>query len=519
VLGGTVTLRDAAADASSGELDVTATSTSDAFVAWHNFTTPAPNTFRKVEVRRIAANSSPGTLLFPTSAAGSTGVRVEPNASGGVLLAWRESGIRAQSIAANDTLGALETPTASASAGPALATDGSDHFRVVYRAGTSPYTLAFRPLSPSGTPGSARILDPVASELIGLYDIATNQANRSLVAWRRATSADIVKARFIGSDDNPEADTFTAPDPTSAQDGASAALGASVGVVGFVSIPGTNRGTAWGRILPATGTPPAPVALSSQIGGASAPIVGVAPSDVGIAAWRENPDFFAATPHARIFARQVLPPPVCADRTATVVQGRPRRIALGCTGLQLTAPKIVTSSKHGRVTAPAGVVPDVIYTPTPGYEGPDSFTFRGRNPGGTGDLHTVTLTVHRDTVKPKITKLELKPKPVPLPFGKKSPAFRLAYSERAVVKITVQRRRTCPSAKPKCKRFAKVEVLRTVKPSRSARVKLKRKVAGRQVLLPGRHRATAVARDPAGNRSTPRRLTFEVVARSAAAAR
>ncbi len=489
------TVRNGGVASDSGELSLIATTGSSAIATWHNFvSTPTP--FRQAEARRINADGTTGALLVPGPEAGATGETGAADSSGGALLSWRSANaVRARSYAANDTLGTLMTPVAASSAGPKLASDGSDHFRVVYRVGNSPSALEYLALGPDGaTAGTAQTLDPPEATLVGVYDIATNAADRSLVAWSRADA----RARFIGSDGLPEPDTFTTPNAAAA--GVAIAADGDGAMVMERTLE-TSK-SILGRVIPRQGAVPGPVKLSGGRGESFSPKIALAPNGIGVVAWEESKGEEGTDPR-QIFIRQILPPPSCPDASGTVVQGRPASIALTCTGLQLLAPQIVAAPSHGTLSTPDLATQSVVYTPTPGYEGPDSFTFQGANAGGPGETRTARLTVGKDTVAPVIQSFTKA-------FKKKKRQFKLSYSEAATATVAIELVNRCPK-RARCKKFKKVTTLSATPAELSATLSLPAKVKGKK-LRPGRYRATAVAKDIAGNESTPKRLGFTVKA-------
>ena len=188
------------------------------------------------------------------------------------------------------------------------------------------------------------------------------------------------------------------------------------------------------------------------------------------------------------------------------MQGQATRIDLACIGLQLEAPTIVDPPAHGTLGAPDGATQSVIYTPTPGFDGADSFTFAGANRGGAGATQTARLTVGKDTVKPQIERFKITTKRVQFAgrsaaSKRRKPAFKLRYSEPATAKIVIERR------DGKRKRIGK---LKAKTAALSAKVLLKRRI-GKRRLQPGTYRASAVAKDLAGNSSKAKQLRFTVV--------
>jgi hypothetical protein len=521
-LGPQLTLRNGGVASNSGEVAVTGRADGGATVAWHNFTSN-PGPFRKVEGRNVAPDGSVGALLQPTSGGGSLNVRLAPDSVGGALFVWKQgSSVEAQGIGGNDAIGPLVPQTAAASSSAALAGDGQDRFQVVYRTGNNPYALFYRRLGADGTSLSPELaLDVPGSTFVGASpDVATNAAGRSLVGWSRFDGErDVVKARFIGSDGIPELETFSARDPTGTQKGPPRVGigGSGGGAIAWVLSTGASS-TVWGRIVPPSGSPSAPVLLSSGAGGASGVAMEIGPADVGVVAWTE---LISGTEQA--FVRQLLPAPACFDAKATVVQGRPTQVHLGCTGLQLMAPEVTAPPAHGTLSPADAASQSVVYTPTPGYEGLDGFEFRGVNPGGVGDTRTAMIAVGRDTIPPEITRFAVSTQRLLASRAAIAAArkkrerlttadFTLEYSEPATATITIERKQRCPKRARRCKPYTEVGTLKAATPGTGAALTLGARV-GKRTLRPGRYRASAVATDLAGNRSEVKQLTFRKVRR------
>jgi large repetitive protein len=104
--------------------------------------------------------------------------------------------------------------------------------------------------------------------------------------------------------------------------------------------------------------------------------------------------FFSAT-NLSINVQNVLPP-VANPVSATVAHGSTNNpITLNITGGVPASVAVGTQATHGTATA-SGT--SITYTPTPGYAGPDSFTYTATNAGGTSAPATVTITVSPPTV-------------------------------------------------------------------------------------------------------------------------
>ena len=112
---------------------------------------------------------------------------------------------------------------------------------------------------------------------------------------------------------------------------------------------------------------------------------------------------------------------------------------------------------------------------------------------------TATIEVGKDTVKPKIKRFKISPTEI---SGKGKAAFALRYSDDDKAKIKIERRTSCHGKG--CKKYAKVGT------RRAKRFVTEDKLALKLGLDPGSYRATAIATDPAGNRSKSKRLQFSV---------
>jgi hypothetical protein len=520
-LGPPIIIVNGGAAYSPGEHEVTATSANGALVAWHNFVSMPPP-FRRIEARLVDSAGTASELIFPTSGAGSVGVVGAADTDGGVLLSWRDSGVRAQSVSAAGVPGSLQTPAPGVIADPALASDGQDHFNLLYRR-TSPFSIEYMSLAADGSFGSPQILEPLSPAQVGAsYDVATNPSNRSLAAWslQEGTSY-AVKAQYVDAAGVPSGEAFVMPTGRSSQPRIEAAVGGSG--TGALALELTQEGqpnTLWGRLLPDGGPPGDLVLLSTASGDPGPAEMTIASSDVGVVAWAERLEATDPNSPFQIFVRQILPPPSCPDVAGTIVQGRPTRIDLRCTGLQLGTPEILTQPSHGSLEAADASSQSVVYTPEPGYEGAESFTFRGINPGGGGAAQTASLDVGRDTVRPVIRRFRITGRAISgrgkasarRRGGRGRPRFKLRVSEPATVRIVVQRRKRCGAKRGgsrRCVRSRKLGALRARSAKLSHTVPLPQRIRGK--LRPGLiYRARAIARDPAGNRSKPKMLRFSI---------
>ena len=93
---------------------------------------------------------------------------------------------------------------------------------------------------------------------------------------------------------------------------------------------------------------------------------------------------------------QNLPPPVANPVSATVAYNSTNApITLNITGGAPASVAVGTQAAHGTATA-SGT--SITYPPTPGYAGPDSFTYTATNAGGTSAPATATITVSPPTI-------------------------------------------------------------------------------------------------------------------------
>jgi polygalacturonase len=95
-------------------------------------------------------------------------------------------------------------------------------------------------------------------------------------------------------------------------------------------------------------------------------------------------------PFGSITVTAVLPPPVAKNQSVTVSYNTPTPITLSATGPGTLAYSVVSNPAHGTLN---GTAPNLTYTPTAGYAGADSFTFKANN-GTDSNIATVGITVN-----------------------------------------------------------------------------------------------------------------------------
>ncbi len=503
-MGGQLTLRNAGIAASALSPVLTGTTDGDAVVAWRN-TASAPT--NRAEARRVNATGTLGPLLEPSDGPSTGPVTVAPTAAAGALLAWTgPPALKTMPVDAAGAAGTVQTPVAAGvtSTSLQLTTGGQDRFHVLWAPVGEADQLATMTLDATGAGSGPRHGVEAGVTTAAFPHLATNAANRSLALWSRDQRTAV--ARFIGPDGVPEAATTSAPAEVQFSQGA-ALLGDGTGVLLWSQGPLGNVSGVWSRIVGPDGVAAAPQQLAPTA--ASFPSLAAAPGGVGLVAWEQRVGPPATGSQRHVEARQLLPPPACSDASATVVQGRPTPVALACTGLQLTGPEVLSRPANGTLGAVDPATGSVLYTPRPGFQGADSFTFRGTNKGGPGATRTARIAVGKDTVAPIVQSFRLNRKRVRLRTAflartKRKPAFALRLSEPATAVITLQRKRGT--------RFRAAGSRSLTTAATSATMRLGKRV-GKRRLVPGAYRATVVATDLAGNRSRAKRVLFVVTRR------
>lgn len=101
--------------------------------------------------------------------------------------------------------------------------------------------------------------------------------------------------------------------------------------------------------------------------------------------------------HFTMYYTSALPTPTCQPVNANAASGTAVNVSLDCsdpTGqLQLRGYSIASGPAHGTVSIPDPATGNAVYTPTAGYGGADSFTYRNMSANGDGAPQTVSITV------------------------------------------------------------------------------------------------------------------------------
>lgn len=488
-----------AAEVAAGEVTVAIDPAGVATVTWVNFEG------NEVSLRRVGPDSSLGALLPDVSGGGAQFHQTVALPNGSTVVVWRGSGIEMNVVDAALGFGLpLKISVTGAADSPQIAADALGHSLVVWRATMGEDWGAFgQRLGPTGAlSGTELAIDPLADEFVNQATVAADSAGDFVVNWERQNPKNekTVLARGVSFDTGfaGPAQTLTESPALASPLAVPALFDSGLGAVAWKT--GASSGTAvLGRQIDRVGTPTAAaqelVAKNSfnRIYVASAPAIGAA-------AFLSHYPISGSAQGGVV--RRFLAPPVCADSLAGVAQGRPIVVRLDCSGAAIETAAVVAKPKHGTLGAFDAAGLSVGYTPKPGYQGGDSFTYATGNDGGASTPARVTITVRKDTAKPKIRKLQLIRKGKP---GKQSFKFRLVLSEPAKAKLTIKRvTRVGGKLKPR-----KLGTVASRKAGRKATLKVKGKLA-RKLRAGGRFRVVAVATDPAGNRSAAKKLAFRV---------
>ena len=460
-------------------------------VAWQNF---APNT---LELRRVNPDSTTGPLLEDVAEGSVTNPVATALPSDSTLIVWRGSGTEKNVVTAAGAIGMAQKISETSTAGDnKVAVDAAGNSLVVWRQSTGDeYAVRGRRLDPAGAPvGPELTIEPLSKGFLGGDPfVSADTVGNFLVTWGRQDDGSnaTLYARGINS-----AAAFAGPEQVvsvpgiNARDHRSTLLDGGVGALLWRdAIPGDP---VVGRAVNGLGAPTSGIQpiFSDGFGGelvSSAPATGFAAFTVGYA---------LSGSEQGVALRRFMVPPTCAGSSAAVVQGRPVSVPISCTGPAIEGAQVIEQPRHGTLDQIGPPTDSFTYTPRPGYEGTDSFTYAGLNDGGASAATQVTLSVSKDTVKPRIKKLK---------FIRKGKKFRVVVTEpaKAVVRVKSVRR---SDGKRRIKLIGRVA-------TKKVGTKLTIKVRGRlakKLAAGGRFRAIAVATDPARNKSKSKRISFKL---------
>jgi hypothetical protein len=520
-LGPLITLLEGGAKADSVEIHVVIDSSGVATVSWRNQADGS-----KIAMRRVGPDNALSALVPQIGSGDGHEIAALPN--GDTLAVWRGVGIDRNVLSTGLVVGTPEQiSSTNLVADPELGFDSAGNGLAAWRAEIEePFSVQGIRLGPTGAPvGEELLIDPKLPGGVGIEaNVAADSVGNFLVTWNRQDPEGdtIVYARPVDS-----SGAFGGPaQPVSPDTGdgifqQAALFSGGTAAIAWKSLT-LKDSTALGRVVDPLGAPLGGV-LELFGEDANEIQVAVAPA-AGFAAFMISG--FAGGPAPDLGVRRFLTPPACGDSTATVVQGRPTEAPLACSGLAIEGAQVVTPPRHGRTGEFDASGPTLRYTPTPGFEGTDGFTYSATNDGGSSNQATVEIKVGKDTVRPRITRFRFV-QAVRKPRAKASAKvarkriykFILRFSEPATGRVTVEkpsrgirkgRRCVKPrkgvSGKP-CRRFRSIGAVSKKGARRSVTIVVRGKL-GKRLRKGGRFRAIAIATDPARNRSKPKTLKF-----------
>jgi hypothetical protein len=449
---------------------------------------------QELAMQRVQPDSTIGPLVREVGT-GVVEMQMAALPNGSTVGVWRNIGIEEAVLTKElEVVPTAKLSSTSSAFDPAIAVDSLGNGLVSWSQGNSPpFSVRGRLLDRGGAPGGSElIVEGDAPGNIGSrINVTADNADDFLVAWSRQEGNNnaLARERTVSS-----TGAFTGPVQTLSAGGAVAESPQP-----FLSDRGTgavvwNRyagmtSTAQGRAIDGAGAPTGGTldlfgSISNSVLAAGAPAIGFAAFAIG-----------SPTTSGAIVVRRFMEPPTCADSRATVKQGRPITIQLGCSGLAIKGVQVVSGTGHGALGPPDAATLTVRYRPRPGFAGTDGFTFSAANDGGSSNAAGVSIRVGKDTVRPRIRRFRLVRR-------KHRLKFLVRVSEPARVRISVDRR-------GKKRKRIMVGRLKSGKAKRRLTIPVHGKLANR-LLAGGRFRATAIATDPARNKSRPRRLKIKL---------
>jgi Bacterial Ig domain len=238
--------------------------------------------------------------------------------------------------------------------------------------------------------------------------------------------------------------------------------------------------------------------------------------------------------------------PSCSGESVAAAHDTATSIPLGCSDADgdVSTLTVVSGPAHGTLSAINQATRTVTYTPSPGYSGPDSFSYRANDGSLDSNTATVNLSVaaaapppgcppNCPPVRPIVTRLsqsatkwrennklaqitKKKKPPVGTTFGfslNEPAAVRLDFthpaSGRKVLKKCVPASKK-NRKKPKCTRTVIAGTLTFNAHTGANKVRFAGRLSATKKLKPGRYTLTITA-TTAGLRSTPRSLSFTIV--------
>ena len=317
----------------------------------------------------VSVDTGPGTVTYTNNGDGATSDSfVVEDASGYAFTINVAIGAATSPISV--TPGTLTAPHVGSAYSQTLsATGGTAPYTYALTGGSLPPGLALAGSTISGTPTQA-------GSYTATFTITDNASLSTTKSY-----------------------TVTVPNPSSG-------IGIAAPPVASLNVPYSHALSASGALAPYTfalytgaSTPPGLTLASNGTLSGTPTANGTYTFDVVVTDASPNLGGASPGPYFRVVAVSLTvqnQPPVAGPATATVAYNSNNNpITLALSGGTATSVAVGTAAAHGNAVA-SGT--SITYTPTPGYAGPDSFTYTATNGAGTSAPGVVSLTVSTPTI-------------------------------------------------------------------------------------------------------------------------
>jgi hypothetical protein len=401
-LGPVLTILAGSASEDAVAVHVVVDATGVATVAWYNGATGESD---RIELRRISPDGTESaqvnTTLSASEGGGSLSAAVLPG--GATFLV---SASLTDVVAADGTAAATQNASTSgevSTLGSGVAFDAQGEGLLAWRRGNGPPdSVIARRVDSAGAPiGKEIVVQPETSDFIGAeQDAAVDSSGHFVVGWslQDVGNEGHAYARAVNADgslpDVAHAVSAVArpvPQPLLALDD----RGVGIATFDFFAEDAASE-VLLGQML---GSGAEPVGEPAQISGGNptgeASLANEPAAGVASIVWSG----LSGAKEVAMDSRY-LEPPTCSDSEATVVLGAPVNAPLSCTGIGINNVSVVTPPVHGTLGAFDLGGSSILYTPTPGYQGTDSFVYQMENDGGASAEATVRITVNPAPLTP-----------------------------------------------------------------------------------------------------------------------
>ena len=342
------------------------------------------------------------TVAPATPLASSQSVTVPYNTGTTISLNATGSGTLVYSIVSSPTHGTLSGTVPNLTYTPTSGYSGSDSVTFKANNGTdsniATVSITVLPAPPVATNQSATVSYNTAMQItlsatgsgVITYAVITNPSHGVLGGTLPALTYTPTSG-YVGTDSftfkaNNGTDSNTATVNITVLPAAPVASAQSVTVAFNTATPVTLSATGSGTLIYAVATSPAHGTLSGVAPNLSyTPTSGYVGTDSFTFKANNGTDSNAATVYITVLPAA----PVATGQSVTDAYNTPAAITLSATGGGTLVYTVASSPAHGTLS---GVAPNLTYTPTSGYSGTDSFTFKANN-GTDSNAATVSITV------------------------------------------------------------------------------------------------------------------------------